>query len=128
MDAVTAGRAELGLPPVSQADVIQEIIHRVSEMSSVNLCNVFISRAPKGDQMTDYHARMTEQVRALFPDLYDRQVTHITSCIGNELRKRHNDIYLVELAAQPFPNEPGYYSEFIVTACGHTVYVRVTVD
>ena len=76
MDAVSAGRAALGLPPVSQADVIQEMIHRISEMSSVNLCNVFISRAPKGDQMTDYHARMTEQVRELFPELHDRQVAN----------------------------------------------------
>lgn len=128
IDAVNAQRAALRLPPVNQSDLIQEIIQRVAEMKSVNLCNVFIPRAPKGDQMTDYHARMTAQVRELFPDLYDRKVTHIANLIGNELRKRHNDIYLVELAAQPFPNEPGYYSEFIITACGHTVYVRATVD
>jgi hypothetical protein len=82
IDAVNAQRAALSLPPVNQADVIQEIIHRVSEMSSVNLCNVFISRAPKGDQMTDYHARMTEQVRELFPELHDRQVTNMANSIG----------------------------------------------
>lgn len=78
--------------------------------------------------MTDYHARMTEQVRELFPDLHDRQVTHIANCIGNELRKRHNDMYQVELAAQPFQDDGGYYNEFMVVACGQTTYVRVTVD
>ncbi len=128
MDAVTAGRAALGLPPVSQADVIQEIIHRVSEMSTVNLCNVFIPRAPQGDQMTDYHARMTEQVRELFPDLYERKVTHIVSCIGNELRKRHNDQYCVELSRQPFEPDSGSHGEFMIVACGHMVYVRILVD
>ncbi|EAA8649194.1 hypothetical protein Y940_004817 [Salmonella enterica subsp. enterica] len=78
--------------------------------------------------MTDYHTRMTAQLRELFPDLHYGQITHIANCIGNELRKRHNDIYLVELAAEPFPNDSGYYSEFMVVACGQTTYVRITVD
>lgn len=128
MDAVTAGRAAMGLPPVSQADVIQEIIHRVSEMSTVNLCNVFIPRAPKGDQMTDYHARMTEQVRELFPELHDRQVTNMANSIGSELRKRHNDQYRVELSRQPYEPDSGSHGEFMIVACGHMVYVRILMD
>lgn len=128
IDAVNAQRAELNLPPVNQSDVIQEVIHRVSEMSTVNLCNVFISRAPKGNLMTDYHARMTAQVRELFPDLHDRQVTHIANCIGGELRKRHNDQYRVELSRQPYESESGSHGEFMIVACGRMVYVRVAVD
>lgn len=78
--------------------------------------------------MTDYHARMTEQVRELFPDLYERKVTHIVSCIGNELRKRHNDQYCVELSRQPFEPDSGSHGEFMIVACGHMVYVRILVD
>ncbi|SUY95346.1 Uncharacterised protein [Citrobacter freundii] len=43
IEAVNVQRAALKLPPVNQTAVVQEIIHRVSEMSTVNLCNVFIS-------------------------------------------------------------------------------------
>ncbi|CZX93392.1 Uncharacterised protein [Enterobacter hormaechei] len=128
IDAVNSQRAALNLPPVNQTDVIQEIIHRVSEMSSVNLCNVFISRAPKGDQMTDYHARMTEQVRELFPELHDRQVTNMANSIGSELRKRHNDQYRVELSRQPYEPDSGSHGEFMIVACGHMVYVRILMD
>lgn len=46
IQAVNTQRAMLGLPPVNQAAVIQEMIHRISEMSTVNLCGVFVSRHP----------------------------------------------------------------------------------
>lgn len=126
--SVNDQRAALNLPPVNQAAIVQEIIHRVSEMNTVNLCNVFITRTQGDKKVADYHPQMMARVKALYPHLNDKQVTHICNCVANELRKLHQDINQVELASTFFPVDGGNYSDFIVNACGKTIYVRVTVD
>lgn len=45
--AVNCQRASMGLEEVKQSDVVNAIIERVSEMTAVNLCGVFLLKATR---------------------------------------------------------------------------------
>lgn len=42
--AVNIRRAELGLREASQSEVVNEIIARAAERTTINLCNVFLTK------------------------------------------------------------------------------------
>lgn len=50
--AVNEQRAALGLPPVMQSAVVNEIIARAAEWSTINLCSVFITREQRSQQQS----------------------------------------------------------------------------
>lgn len=47
--AVNIKRAEAGLDEVSQAHVLNDVIARVVEMSTVNLCGTFLIKRSRGE-------------------------------------------------------------------------------
>lgn len=50
--AVNQQRAALGLGPVSQAHVLNDIIARAAEQSTINLCSVFVTREQRSQQQS----------------------------------------------------------------------------
>ncbi|ENU4835475.1 hypothetical protein ACFH4J_003459 [Escherichia coli] len=49
--AVNQQRARLGLEDVRQSDVVNEIIARAGEQSTINLCGVFVGAAAANDSL-----------------------------------------------------------------------------
>lgn len=47
--AVNIKRVETGLDEVSQAHVLNEIIQRAAEMSTINLCGVFLAKKSRAE-------------------------------------------------------------------------------
>lgn len=56
ISAVNEQRQAMGLEPATQSEVVNEIIARAAERSTINLCNVFITREQRESQSTDREA------------------------------------------------------------------------
>jgi len=72
---------------------------------------------------------MKKLVSGIYPEFTDGQVCHACNLVSNELRRLHEDIYLVELSGDgKFPERHGYYSYRDIEVAGKPIYMRITVD
>lgn len=72
---------------------------------------------------------MEKLVSGIYPDLSEGQVRHACNLVSNELRRLHDDIYLVELSGDgKFPDVHGYYSYRDIDVSGKRIFMRITVD